>query len=90
MQIYEWKNEAPKEDGDFFYTGPLPGQKEDVVLIAQVFTEPKSGNRMAVAFIPPGWRGDKKRQAIMHCGTLDKWKGQWAGPEFGLCCVSKA
>ena len=85
---WEWRNEPPEEDGDFFYTGPLP-DGNDVVLIVQTFTHPLTHERMALTVIPPGWRGDETiTQPKLHFGTLDQWRGKWSGPEFGLCCAS--
>ena len=85
---HEWRNEPPKEDGDFFYSGPLP-RGENILAIVQVFTYPVSKDRMACVFIPPGWRGDmSRREPVVHFGKLDEWKGEWAGPEYGLCAVN--
>lgn len=87
LEIHEWHQDPPKEDGDFFYTGQVPDGGE-IVAIVQIYTHPDSGTRMACLLIPPGWRGDKaRRQPTIHAAPLDKWHGQWSGPEHGLCCA---
>jgi hypothetical protein len=85
---YQWQDEPPKEDGDYFYTGKVP-DGIDIVGIVQIFASPKHNKRMACIFIPPGWRGDTERkEPTVHFGEIEKWKGQWAGPEGGLCRVN--
>lgn len=84
---YEWQDNPPKENGDFFYNGPLP-DGGNVITIVQVFTHPENNKRMACTLIPPGWRGDKDRKRpVLHAADLEDWRGQWSGPEYGLCCV---
>ncbi len=86
---YEWHNDAPAENGDFFYCGTLPDGGKRVVAIVQIATNPETKMRMASLMIPPGWRGDESRRVpVVHFGALDQWKGQWAGPEYGLCCAT--
>ena len=88
MSDYEWKREKPKHDGDYFYSGPLPGGEQTVVAIVQVYTDPAGNTKRACLYIPPGWRGDKSRKyPYLYLGLLSEWKGEWAGPEYGLCCV---
>lgn len=85
---FPWQDNPPNENGDFFYYGPLPDGSENVLAIVQIVTHPETDRRTACLLIPPGWRGDAaRRQPVIHFGTLDQWKGQWAGPEYGLCCV---
>ncbi len=85
MDQYEWKDEPPENDGDFFYTGETP-DGEDVVAIVQITTT-KQG-RMGWLFIPANWRKDKGREnPVLKAAELSAWKGQWAGPEYGLCCA---
>jgi len=35
---YEWHDEPPKENGDFFYNGPTPDNSEQVLAIVQITT----------------------------------------------------
>jgi hypothetical protein len=82
-----WLPDPPKNDGDFYFSGITPSGM-DVVAIVQIFSHPTNGRRGAVMFIPPGWRGDNARvMAEVIQGSLEEWRGQWAGPEFGLNCV---
>lgn len=83
---YEWTDEFPKRDGDFFYSGKLP-TGEDFVGIVQISTHPTS-DRFACVYIPPGWRGTPERKPILVFGLPDEWTGQFAGPEFGLSCTT--
>src|SRR5690348_15330321 len=72
---YEWRDDAPAENGDFFYYGPLPDGGRQIVAIVQIATNPDTGVRMASLLIPPGWRGDEsKRAPVVHFGALDQWK----------------
>ena len=92
---FEWKDKAPENDGDFFYWGPTPdgtiklqldAQKENIFAIVTITTLPQNDERYACLLIPPGWNGDKTRtMSVIHGDKLNKWTGQWAGPEFGLC-----
>jgi len=85
---YEWHDEPPKENGDFFYNGPTPDNSEQVLAIVQITTHPDTAKRIASLMLPPGWRGNKaRRMSTVHFGTVDEWKGQWSGPEYGLCCM---
>ena len=79
---------TPKNDGDFFYTGNTPAG-ESIVGIVQIITDPK-GQRWAVVYIPPYWRGDMERsRPTCHFDKLENWTGEWSGPEFGLCCTTE-
>jgi len=79
---------TPKNDGDFFYTGNTPAG-ESIVGIVQIITDPK-GQRWAVVYIPPYWRGDMERNIpTCHFDKLENWTGEWSGPEFGLCCTAE-
>jgi hypothetical protein len=83
-----WRNEPPTEDGDYFYAGNVPDGAK-IVGIVQIFTHPVNNERMVCTLIPPGWLGNiSGKQPTIHSGTLDKWNGQWAGPEGGLFSVS--
>lgn len=88
MDKHNWRNDPPKENGDFFYYGDLPDGGGPIVAIVQIATNPETEKRTASLLIPSGWRGDQsRRRPTVHFGTLDQWKGQWAGPEYGLCCA---
>jgi hypothetical protein len=83
---FNWKNNCPENDGDFFYSGKTPSG-ESIVGIVQIVTDPE-GQRWTVVYIPPYWRGDMKRHLpVCHFDKIEKWTGQWSGPEFGLCCA---
>ncbi len=84
MNNYEWQKTAPKLDGDFFYNGPTPSG-EEIVGIVGIVT--RRGARVAYIFIPPGWRGDQEEQGTLHSAAVEEWKGEWAGPQGGLCSV---
>jgi hypothetical protein len=87
MKNFRWSDIAPKNDGDFFYTGKTPGGEEEIVAIVQIVTSP-SGKRYGCLFIPQWWRDGKTRDMpVFYSGEIDKWKGMWSGPEFGLTCV---
>ena len=86
MNTHPWKDEFPKEDGDFFYSGKLP-TGEDFAGIVQVGVHPDNKERYCCVFIPPGWRGNKNQKAAVIFGAPDEWKGQFAGPSFGISCV---
>jgi hypothetical protein len=87
---YPWRNEPPTQEGEFFYNGKTPDWSENILAIVHVVRDAESNELTACLFIPPYWRGDKSRtQAKLHYGTLDKWEGRWAGPEFGLCTVEE-
>jgi len=84
---YEWGKTPPKENGEFYYSGDLPGGGGPILSIAHIFTHPKTDERMACIFIPPNWHGNGSTLPTIHYGELYKWAGEWAGPEFGLCCA---
>lgn len=87
MDTYDWRAQPPAQDGDFFYSGPVPDGGK-LTAVVQIFTT-DTGNRMACIFIPPYWRGDRSRKnPTVHLAPLAQWTGEWSGPEFGLCCVS--
>jgi len=87
QNLFPWQKEPPKNDGDYFYSGPTPDGKE-IVVIVQIVTDPK-GQRFACCLIPPFWRGDTTRiNSTVHFGEIEKWKGEWSGPELGLCCAT--
>lgn len=82
-----WNDQPPKEDGDFFYNGKTP-EGDEIVAIVQITTDPK-GERWCSVFLPPFWRGDRERiTAKVIFGELEKWRGQFSGPEHGLCCAT--
>ena len=84
---YEWHDDPPKNNGDFFYSGNTPGG-EDVLAIVQITLNPNDMQRWACLFIPPGWRGNMERKdQAFYVALLEEWKGQWSGPEHGLTMV---
>jgi hypothetical protein len=87
--VWSWKDTVPENNGSFYYNGPLPaiGAASLFVGIIQISTSPIDGQRYASVFIPPGWRGSKEVLPIIYFDKLEKWTGQWAGPELGLECV---
>ena len=84
-ESYPWHDDAPKDEGDFFYSGKTPEGRE-ILAVVQVFVT-ADGVKQAGVFLPPNWRG-LGGEAILHFGKIEEWKGQWSGPEHGLCCVS--
>jgi len=83
-----WRSDPPTQDGDFYYSGPLPGSGEEYVGIVSISMHPLNRERYVAAFFPPGWRGDTNRiSPEVVFGKLEEWKGQWAGPELGLSTV---
>jgi len=84
---FDWQEQSPEHDGDFFYSGKTPSG-EEILAIVQITTDPK-GVRWCSIFFPAFWRGQLGRTyPEIHFGELYKWKGKWAGPQFGLCCVT--
>lgn len=90
MSKLQWSTTPPTKDGDFFYSGRTP-DGEEVVTIAQIYTDLKTSQRSVVLLLPPYWRGDMSRTLpTLHHGELEKWTGEWSGPEFGLCCATNS
>ena len=84
---YEWKDEAPKEDGHFYYYGETPSG-ERVTDIVRIKTKPGTGERWVFLF-QPAWRdGNPDTMPQLHHSPIEKWLGQWAGPEYGLNTVT--
>jgi len=79
----DWQAEVPKNDGDFYYSGPTPEGKEVVAIVGIVTIE---GERQAYVYLPPNWRGDEAERGTLHYGLVADWKGEWSGPDHGLCC----
>lgn len=89
MEKYEWSAAAPREDGEFFYSGKLPSGM-NYMGIVHVFTDLNDveKQRVACVFIPPFWRGNKERTTpTVEHAPISKWEGEWAGPDHGLTCV---
>ena len=84
---FDWSENFPENDGDFFFSGKLPTGM-DFVGIVQVGTHPNTNERYACVFIPPGWRGNKERAPFLTFGGPHEWKGQFSGPDFGLSCAA--
>ena len=88
MSRYSWKKEPPEYNGEYFYSGKLPGEETEILAIINISRNPGDGLRWASIFIPPGWREDETRTLpIIYARPLEEWPGLWAGPEHGLTCV---
>lgn len=87
QNIHGWEKDAPIRNGDFFYSGKLPGGLETVICVAQITKSP-DGKRYASTLLPPWWRDQIGRvRPTIYFGELHEWEGEWSGPEFGLCCA---
>lgn len=81
---FEWKDDYPENDGEYFYYGNTP-DGTNVVAIVSIYLNPNDNKRWASLFIPPGWRGNMEiKNPTVHYGKLEKWPGKWSGPEHGL------
>lgn len=77
-----WSYALPKLDGDYFYSGPTPGNDEDITAVVHIITHPANNQRYASAFIPGWWKGDvRRRGSVVYAARLEEWTGKWTALE---------
>jgi hypothetical protein len=83
--MFEWQDTPPKENGHFYYTGPIPGTARSAVAIVEIATKPDTDERWVFLLTP---NVGKNKMPELTIAELEKWTGEWAGPTYGLLTVT--
>lgn len=88
-ECYAWQKDPPVENGVFFYTGPVPSRSggssgKVLTAIMHIETDLRTSTRVGWIFQPTG---GEQGLPVIFVAPLRDWKGEWAGPDFGLLTV---